>query len=95
MSEKFKLIVAGTRSFDNYKLLRFKVNQRFLEYGCWSVDWEPEIVSGGAPGADKLAERYAAESKITLKVFRLIGKSTVEAQAHAVTGRWRNTLMQQ
>ena len=69
MSEKFKLIVAGTRSFDNYKLLRFKVNQRFLEYGCWSVDWEPEIVSGGAPGADKLAERYAAESKITLKVF--------------------------
>lgn len=68
MSEKFKLIVAGTRSFNDYILLYKKVYS-FLALRCWQVDCYEEIVSGGAPGADTLAVRYATESDIPFKVF--------------------------
>lgn len=92
MSERCKLIIAGTRSFNDYELLRSILSTLFMKRHCWTIDWNEEIVSGGAPGADTLAVRYATEADTSrLKYFRLIGKSTVEAQAHAVTGRWRNT----
>ena len=68
MSEKFKLIVAGTRSFNDYTLLYRKVYS-FLARRCWQVDCYEEIVSGGAPGADTLAVRYATEADMPFKVF--------------------------
>lgn len=55
MSEKFKLIVAGTRSFNDYELLRSVIAQLFMKRHCWTIAWNEEIVSGGAPGADPLA----------------------------------------
>lgn len=69
MSEKFKLIVAGTRSFNDYELLRSVIAQLFMKRHCWIIDWNEEIVSGGAPGADTLAVRYATETGIPFKVF--------------------------
>lgn len=54
--DKFFLLVAGTRTFDDYELLSKKIKQLTTKYGnniC--------IVSGGAKGADTLAERYAKE----------------------------------
>ena len=58
-----KLIVAGSRSFSNYKLL------------CWNLDKiingnnEVEIVSGTAQGADKLGEYYAQTHGFAVKQF--------------------------
>lgn len=69
MSKKFKLIVAGTRSFNDYELLRSVITQLFMKRHCWIIDWNEEIVSGGAPGADTLAVRYATEADIPFKVF--------------------------
>lgn len=69
MSEKFKLIVAGTRSFNDYELLRSILSTLFMKRRCWTIDWNEEIVSGGAPGADTLAVRYATEADMPFKVF--------------------------
>lgn len=59
----FKVIVAGTRSFDDYELLRAKMD-RLL-----SRRRDVVIVSGTARGADQLGERYAAEKGLPIKRF--------------------------
>jgi hypothetical protein len=58
-----KVIIAGGRTFNDYELLRSKVDY-FL-----SNQTEIEIVSGTANGADKLGERYAAERCYLVKRF--------------------------
>lgn len=50
-----KLAIVGTRTFNDYELLCKRVN----EMQCYGVT---EVVSGGAKGADTLAERYAKEN---------------------------------
>ena len=69
MSEKFKLIIAGTRSFNDYEMLRNTVFAALLEQARWTYGFSAEIVSGGAPGADTLAVRYATEANMPFKVF--------------------------
>lgn len=59
----FKVIVAGTRSFDDYELLRAKMDR------LTSRQRDVEIVSGTARGADQLGERYAAERGLPIKRF--------------------------
>lgn len=54
-----KLAVVGSRSFSDYDLL----------CKCLSEYTISEIVSGGARGADSLAERYGNENRIPLRVF--------------------------
>ena len=56
-----KLAVVGSRTLTKYKLLLNELNQ---------YDGITEIVSGGAQGADKLAERYAKEKNIPIKIFK-------------------------
>lgn len=56
-----KVIIAGSRTFDNYDLLCQKCNM--------ILSLTPEIVSGTANGADKLGERYAKEKGYTIKQF--------------------------
>lgn len=51
-----RVIVAGSRDFDNYGLLESKLGH-FLS----NMDDKPIIVSGTAHGADQLGERYAAK----------------------------------
>lgn len=58
-----KLIIAGSRTFDNYQWMRQEVH-RFSAYAL-----DKEIVSGGAQGADKLGERLAKENGLPLKIF--------------------------
>lgn len=60
----FKLIIAGSRGFNNYSFLKEKVD--FL---LKNVNEEIEIVSGTAQGADRLGERYANENGFKLKCF--------------------------
>lgn len=58
-----KVIIAGGRTFNDYELLRSK-----LDYYLRNQT-EIEIVSGTANGADKLGERYAEERGYNVKRF--------------------------
>ena len=60
----FRVIIAGTRTFDDYSLFREYADAMLLQ-----VDDSIEIVSGGARGADTLGERYAREKGYSLHVF--------------------------
>ena len=56
-----KVIIAGSRLFKDYELLRQKCDQALLN------KLDVEIVSGGCEGADKLGERYAVERGCSIK----------------------------
>ena len=67
MNEKtIKLIIAGGRDFNDYDL---------LEETCTYMlsvlinAYEVEIVSGGAKGADSLAQRFARSNRLKLTVM--------------------------
>lgn len=56
-----KVIIAGSRDIDDYKL---------VEEAMWNSGFEAsEIVSGGARGVDFLGEEYARKNNISLRVF--------------------------
>lgn len=57
-----KVIIAGSRDFNDYNLLSSICNIE-IKNDC------TEIVSGTARGADKLGERYAEENNIPVKPF--------------------------
>ena len=61
-----KIIVAGSRSFNDYDILRRELDSYLIEK---NIKEEIEIVSGGAVGADQLGERYAIERKLKIKKF--------------------------
>ena len=58
-----KVIVAGTRYFNNYDLICKK-----LDYFLCNLE-DIEIVSGTVSGAYSLGERYAKENNLVLKQF--------------------------
>lgn len=62
----FKVIIAGTRTFQDYDLLRRYVDMKLSSV---SMRDDIEIVSGCARGADTLGERYAAERGYPVKRF--------------------------
>ena len=57
------VIIAGSRSFDDYDLLARK-----MDHLTQNLD-EIEVVSGAAKGADELGERWARERGHQLKIF--------------------------
>lgn len=63
MDRVFKVVVAGTRTFDDFWLLKTRLDY-FLKD---KVD--VEIVSGCARGADRLGERYAQVWDMPIKRF--------------------------
>jgi hypothetical protein len=62
----FKVIVAGSRNFCDYELLKRKL--MFLLKNKSKND--VEIISGGAKGADYLGERFAKENGYNLRIFK-------------------------
>ena len=60
----FKVIVAGGRDFNNYELLKNK-----LDILLSNISDEIIIVSGKARGADSLGERYALEKGYRIAEF--------------------------
>ena len=62
----FKVIIAGSRTFNDYDLLRQYADMKLSSV---SQREEIEIVSGCARGADALGERYAAERGYPVKRF--------------------------
>ena len=63
MHSETRVIIAGSRTFYDYDLLKKKCDELFE----WIKD--PVIMSGQARGADTLGERYAQENNIKLKCF--------------------------
>ena len=61
-----RVIIAGSRSFNDWELLSNSVHDILLNY---DTD-ELEIVSGGCSGADKMGEEYAEEWGIKCTVFQ-------------------------
>jgi hypothetical protein len=57
-----KLAIIGSRSFDNYDLL----NNEILSLGIIIS----EVISGGAKGADNLAEKWAINNQIELTIIK-------------------------
>lgn len=60
-----KLAIIGSRGFHDYEFLKSEVN-KFLEENNFDVK---AIVSGGAKGADRMAEIYAKENKLVATVI--------------------------
>lgn len=90
-----RIAIVGGRDFQNYDLLKFKL----LPFRA-SIT---QIVSGGASGADNLAEIYAKEHNIPLKVFEAewenfsepckIKENAQGKKYNALAGFNRNTLI--
>lgn len=57
-----RVAVVGSRTFNDYDLLRRELDKMYPNISL--------IVSGGAKGADSLAEKYAKEEGISTLVFR-------------------------
>lgn len=64
----FKVVVAGSREFDNYNLLKKSLDY-FLQNKI-QEGYEIIIISGGAKGADSLAEIYTKEKGFKLTVYK-------------------------
>lgn len=60
-----RMIIAGSRGFDNYDLLKQKSDEVLSRFNL--ADCKVTIVSGTANGADKLGERYARDRNYFLK----------------------------
>lgn len=65
MNKLFKLIIAGGRDFENFKLMERKLNVILKNYNKEEI----EIVSGMAKGADELGILYAKKYGIKVKEF--------------------------
>lgn len=59
----FKVIIAGSRTFRNHRIVR-QYCDKYLQNKT-----DIEIVSGGADGVDKLGEKYAREHNYKLTIM--------------------------
>lgn len=62
-----KVLIAGSRTFNDFSLLEKELMMYFKEKGLHRAD--VEIVSGGANGADKLGEQFANKYRLKLSRF--------------------------
>jgi hypothetical protein len=68
---KHKVIIAGGRDFEDRELFRIIMFDHFWRGDAGCDGWEgiDEVVSGGARGADRLGEEWAAKENIPLRRF--------------------------
>lgn len=81
----YRVIIAGTRTFDNYELLRTSCDNLLIDVRrIYTI----VIISGTARGADRLGEKYAKERGYEIRQYpadwKKYGKSA---------GYIRNSLM--
>ena len=63
------IAVIGSRNYTDYYGLETVLDE-FIESKCGSLYNECQIVSGGATGADTLAEMYANAKDMSIVIFR-------------------------
>lgn len=92
---EIRLIVAGTRTFDDYALMREKLDRIILGLREDYPGTPVVIISGNAKGADQLGIRYAMERNLSFRRFpaqwRQYGKAAgpmrnAQMLAHAKEG---------
>lgn len=83
-----KLIIAGGRDFNDYTLLRSKLDHLLQNIPTDNI----EIVSGGARGADSLGEQYANGRGIKVKQFTPEWKNP-DGTVNRAAGHIRNRKM--
>jgi hypothetical protein len=64
--ENFKVIIAGSRGFSNYKLLKEKCDEFLREK---KKTHNVVVISGHARGADSLGEKYASDEDLDLEIY--------------------------
>lgn len=64
-----RVIVAGTRTFSDYELLRSKLDDFVSKLKQKYPDKQAVIITGAAKGADQLGSLYARNHNIPLKEF--------------------------
>ena len=64
--DNFKIIIAGSRGFSNYKLLREECNKFLREK---RKECNIIVVSGHARGADFSGEKYAQDEGFDLEIY--------------------------
>lgn len=75
-----KTIIAGTRTIEDSALLQRAIDE---------VDWEiTEVISGDAPGVDRMGEAWARRNNIPVKLFPAPWKTH-----KGFAGRMRNQQM--
>ena len=60
----FSVAIVGSRTFNNYSFLKRKIEETTRDIII------EQIISGGAKGADKLAEQFAKENNIPIKILK-------------------------
>jgi len=60
-----KIAIVGSRKFNDYQLLKKIINEYIVQLNNAKIT----IVSGGAKGADALAEKFSQEFDCEMKVF--------------------------
>lgn len=63
-----KIIIAGSREFDNYDFLKSNMDVLFNLFGI-DKNTSIEIICGMCRGADTLGERFAKENGYAIKYF--------------------------
>lgn len=64
--ENFKVIIAGSRGFSNYKLLKETCDKYLREK---KKTHNVIVISGHARGADILGEKYASDEDLDLEIY--------------------------
>lgn len=64
---KVKVIIAGSRNFEDFEKLEHTIMMKFKEKGLHRND--VEIISGTARGADQLGEKFAYKYGLALTKF--------------------------
>ena len=60
-----KIVIAGSRTITNINILL-----KVIELSGYKITKDDEIVSGGARGVDTLAEIYAKNKGVSIKIFK-------------------------
>lgn len=63
---KLRVIIAGSRGFNNYDLLKKECDAFFVDK---REIYDIVIISGGARGADKTGEKYAQDEGFALEIY--------------------------
>lgn len=93
MSEAMNIIIAGSRDFDDYRLLKKTVSD-YIEENQVNNTQQIRVISGGAKGADRLGECYAFDNGYSVIRFQALwgvyGKFMESLLALDVIMKWQN-----
>ena len=67
--EKYRLMICGSRTFDDYELLHRKVYEALVKRRETIFNSRIIIVCGDAKGADKLGEMFAKEYNLNVEHY--------------------------